>query len=161
MTGAPPTIESGHRALTSPEPNLAGMMQRLRQAFDLPSLSTPQWEVLYLGLEAALTQHTYGDAELPKAVQRACLDRGKPILSAQIRFVLRLLAVALDNREAGRVEYTAPELAKSFRNGVVIFCDRYAAELSAAEDVLLDRWLLGRYYPEAASRGQQMRAVGS
>jgi hypothetical protein len=135
-------------------------MSRLHQAFELPSLSTPHWEALYQDLAAAIAKQGYDYVALSDIVWQACLARGQRILIRQAWLVVAVLAAALAPLGEGQAESSPAELAKTFRNGVIIFCHRHVADLSPAEDLLLDDWLLGRYAPVLYRRDHAARAVG-
>lgn len=141
-------------------PGLEDLVLRLHQAFELPSLSTSHWEALYVDLASAIAKQGYDYVAMSDVVWRACLERGQRILIRQAWLVVAMLAAALAPLEDRRAESSPLELAKTFRNGVIIFCHRHVVDLSPAEDRLLDRWLLGRHDPGLDRHEQAARAVG-
>jgi hypothetical protein len=122
---------------------LAALVQKVHEPLGIPPLTSAQYALVFQAIADELRQHPYDAAATPRLVQQRCLRQQVQILQIQLRAILDGIRQA--GHEPGRnpLDDTAIELAKAFRNNVIMRCDQARLDLSDREDSLIDTWILG------------------
>jgi hypothetical protein len=134
--------------LTDVRPDLAAFIRRVSSATGVPGLSPADYRALHETVVEALHAGNTHAADLSRVARDLCQARGRRIPRSAVNFMLS----SFRYHDFDPADRSPAELAAEWRHNVAELADSAQLALSAAEQAMLDEWLLPQAAePEAAA----------
>lgn len=139
---SPAQRDDACRAHTPVPDAFSSLIHKVSESTGVPRLHPTTYAAVFRAIADELGQRPYNANTTPIAVQQRCIRQGEPILRVHVLAIFEgMRYTGLDLERRGGDD--ALELAKAFRNSVIMNCDRAQLDLSDLEDRLIDDWILG------------------
>jgi NYN domain len=149
---------SGSSPLIALPSEMVALIRRINQVIDAPRLTPSQYRLVFEQIVEAVRESEYNLISTGRTVRDRCAERGAQISRQAINGVLRGLRYAGAFRTD--TEYTADELARTYRDNMLKQLRTAGVALDGEELSLLDAWLsLGEAPAEPASAGEPPAAT--